>query len=372
MVKLSFKITLLVLSAVSACVLWQQTQLAALALTRVDPLPDTRAMLAEERYAEASNYLSFFIDYDYVNQNPEAQSLHQEISNKRGSWQYQLNKLGEGLLSGSSDEAIGQAASVASDFLVIGDIRDLAVQGVNLAQGEEVDKTLVALASLGVIATAAQVASGAGTVATSGVAAPAVAGTTVAKSELIALKTAKKLGKLPSWLNKTIVQSAKAAKQSKSLGALTDVLGDVNTLAKTRGGFKLMSQSKNAAELRRMAKFADTFGAQSATMYRVGGKVVVEVAQRANKLGKETIKLATTFGQGGLNLLDNVGVLKFTKVVSRVTKMSYKGEIFHLLAKLLLKLPTWILYLFIVLGAVIWVPWRMLSAFSRRLYHTLP
>ena len=146
--KLSFKLTLLVLAAISAGMLWQQTQLAALALTRIDPLPDTRAMLAEERYAEAWDYLSFFMDYDYVNQNPEARSLHQEISNKRSSWKYQLSKLSEGLLSGTSDETIGQAASFASDIFVIGDIRDLAVQGVNLAQGEEVDKTLVALASL--------------------------------------------------------------------------------------------------------------------------------------------------------------------------------------------------------------------------------
>lgn len=370
MVKLSFKLALLVLAAVSAGVLWQQTQLAALALTRVDPLPDTRAMLAEEHYAEAWGYLSFFMDYDYVNQNPEARSLYQEISSKRGSWQYQLNKLGEGLLSGTSDETIGQTASFVSDIFVIGDIRDLAVQGVNLAQGEEVDNTLVALASLGVIATAAQAASGAGTVATGGAAAPAVAGTTVAKSGLIALKTAKKLGKLPSWLDKTIIQSAKTAKKSKSLGALTNVLGDVNTLAKTRGGFKLMGQAKNAAELRRMAKFADTFGAQSATIYRVGGKVAVEVAQRADKLGKVPIKLATTFGQGGLKLLDNVGALKFTKVVGRVTKMSYKGDILNLLAKLLLQLPTWILYLFIVIGAVVWVPWQILSALIRWIYHS--
>ncbi|MEA3643624.1 MAG: hypothetical protein VBE63_27390 [Lamprobacter sp.] len=131
MVKLSFKLALLVVAAVSAGVLWQQTQLAALALTRIDPLPETRAMLAEEHYAEAWDYLNFFMDYDYVNQNPEARSLHQEISSKRGSWQYQLNKLGEGLLSGTSDETIGQTASFVSDIFVIGDIRDLAVQGVN-------------------------------------------------------------------------------------------------------------------------------------------------------------------------------------------------------------------------------------------------
>ncbi|UJS24396.1 hypothetical protein [Thiothrix winogradskyi] len=369
MFKLPFKLALLMLAVVSAGILWQQTQLLVLALTRIDPLPDARAMLAEERYAEAADYLSFFMNYEYVSQNSEAQSLYQEISSKRESWSYQLDKLGEGLLSGTSDETIGKVAGVATDFFVIGDIRDLAEQGVNLAQGEEVDEILVALATLGVVASTAQVASGAGTVATGGVAAPSVVGSTVVKSGLIALKTAKKLGKLPPWLGKTIVKTAKTAKQSKSLEELTGFIGDVNSLANTRGGFKLIGNAENAADLRRMAKFADAFGSHSATIYHIGGSVAVDVAQRSDKLGNETIKLATTFGQGGLKLLDDVGALKFTKFASRGTKIAYKGDFFDLLVKLLLMVPTWLLYFFVIFGAVVWIPRRMFSALGRQLYH---
>ncbi|WP_200286392.1 hypothetical protein [Rhabdochromatium marinum] len=363
--KLPFKIALLVLAAVSAGVLWQQAQLMAMALTRIDPVPETRALLAEERYAEAGSYLSFFMDYEYVNQNPEARALYQQISEKRSSWNYQLNKLREGLFKGTSDEAIGKTAGVITDFFVIGDIRDLANQGLNLAQGEEVDKVLSALATLGLVASAAQFASGVGTVSTAGAATPAVAGTTVAKSGLIALKTARKIGKLPSWLGKAIIKAGKTAKQSKSLGALTGVLGDINTLAKTPGGFKLLGKAKDAADLKRMAKFANAFGPQSATIYRIGGNVAVGIAQNANKYGKETIKLATVFGKKGLKLLDNVGALKFTKRVSRMTKIGYKGDFFDLLAMLLLMLPKWLLYLFIVLGAIVWVPWRLFLKLKR-------
>ena len=368
MITLPFKLVFLVLAIISFSILWYQTKLSILALSRIDPLPETRDMLEDNKYAEASDYLMFFMSYEYVNENPEAQKLHKEISSKRSSWSYQLDKLGEGLISGTSDEAIGQAAGVATDFFVVGDIRDLTKQGVNLAKGEEVDQVLVALATLGVVATAAQVASVAGTAATGGAAAPAVAGTTVTKSALIALKAARKLGKMPPWLGEAMIKAAKTAKQSKSLASVTGLLADVNTLAKTRGGFKILGQAKNATDLRRMAKFADTFGSESAAMYRVGGDVVVDVAQRANKLGKEPIKLATTFGQNGLKLLDKVGVFKFTKSVSRVSKMAYKGDIFHLLAMLLLMLPTWVLYLFVAIGAAMWVPWRMLAALSRWRY----
>lgn len=365
MFKLIIKIPLLVLAIISASILWQQAQLSVLALSRVDPLPEARAMLKEERYAEAFNYLDFFMGYEYVRENTEAQALYVETTNKRASWNYQLSKLREGLLSGTSDEAIGQAAGVATDFFVIGDIRDLAYQGFNLVQGEEVDEVIVALATLGVVATAAQVASGAGTVATGGAAAPAVVGSTVAKSGLVTLKTAKKLGKLPAWLGKAIIQAAKKAKKTKSVGSLSAILSDVNILAKTRGGLKLMKQTKNASELRRMAKFAHTFETHSATVYRIGGKTAVNLAQQTKKVGKESIKLATTFGHNGLKVLDKVGALKFTKLVSRASKMTYKGDIFRLIAKLLLLIPTWVLYILVVLGAVAWIPWRFLMSVSK-------
>lgn len=373
-IKLPIKLLILMLAAVSAGVLWQQTQLAALALSRLDPLPETRAMITEERYAEAADYLGFFMDYEYVNQNPEAQALYRDISSKRGSWRYQIGKLGEGLLTGTSDETIGKAAGVTTDFFVIGDLRDLTKQGVHLAQGEEVDEVLVALATIGVVASGAQIVSGAGTVASGGAAAPAVAGTTVAKSGLIALKTARKLGKLPPWLGKAMVQSVKAVKETKSLSSLTGILGDVNSLAKTRGGFNLMSKAKDAASLKRMATFAETFGPNSAALYRIGGDLAVKVAQQAGKLGKDTIQLAATFGQGGLRVLERVGAITFVKISSRASKMAHKSDFFYLLAWLLLMLPTWVLFMVVALGIVILIPWRWFSRFGKRMrpIHNLP
>ncbi|MBY7831781.1 hypothetical protein KW463_02830 [Vibrio fluvialis] len=348
MFKRLFKFTLLVLALISAGVLWQQAQLSVLALGRIDPLPETRQMLAEQRYADAASYLGFFMDYDYVRDNPKAQALYADITRIRSDWRYQFDKLSEGLLTGTSDEAIGQAVAVTTDFLVIGDIRDLTLQGMNHLQGEEVDETLVALSALGLVATAAQIASGIGTVETAGVAAPTLVATTATKNGIVALKTAKRLGKLPPWLGKTLVREAKIAQQSKSLSALTEMLSDVTTLANTRGGFRLLSRTTNSAELSRMAEFAKAFGSQSATLYHLGGDVVV-MTPRAAQLGKESIKLAATFGQGGLRLLDNLGALKFTKLAARGAKIAYKGDAIALLAK-------WLLYTVMGMAAVVWLP----------------
>lgn len=370
MIKLFIKLGILLLAAVSVEVLWQQAQLSVFALSRIDPLPETRAMVLEEHYAEAADYLGFYMNYEYVSQNPEVQALYRDISDKRENWRYQANKFAEGVLAGTSDEVIGKMTGVATDFLVIGDLRDLAQQGIKCAKGEETDKVLVALASLGVIVTGAQVVSGAGTVATGGAAAPTVVGTTAVKSGLVTLKIARKLGKLPPWLGETIVKSAKMAKETKSLAALTGVLGDVSTLAKIRGGFNLLSKTKDAASLKRMAFFAETFGLNSAALYRIGGDLVVSSAQQAEKIGKDIIQLAATFGQSGLRALDKVGVIKYVKFSTRASKMAYKGDIFHLLARLLLMVPAWILYMIVALSAVTWLPWRGL--FSKRLFRRQP
>ena len=107
--KLPFKIGLLILAAIAARVLWQQEQLAALALVHVNPVPETRALVAEQRYAEAGDYLDFFMAYEYVSQDPEAVALQAEIQAARDSVGYQAQKLADGLWTGTSHEVVGQA-----------------------------------------------------------------------------------------------------------------------------------------------------------------------------------------------------------------------------------------------------------------------
>lgn len=363
MLKLFTKLALLLLACVCAGALVQQTTLSALALTRVDPLPHTQQLVAEARYAEAADYLGFFMEYDYVSSNPQARALHNEIARQRESWRYRFEKLSEGLVLGTSDETIGMAAAVATDFLVIGDIRDLTHQGIHLARGEEVDEVLVALSTLGLVATTAQLASGAGTLATAGAAAPATAGATVAKSGIVALKTARRLGSLPPWLGKTLVRAARTARQSKSVSRLRDVFSHVTTLARTRGGFRLLASTRNADELATMARFARTFGHHSRPLYRLGGDLAVSLAATT---GKQTIKLAATFGKGGLRLLNRVGAVRFTKIASRSAKMAYKGELLRLLAQSLFRLTSWLLGLMMVPALLFCPPWRWLLRLGRR------
>ena len=358
--KLPFKIGLLILAAIAAGVLWQQEQLAALALVHVNPVPETRALVAEQRYAEAGDYLDFFMDYEYVSQNPEAVALQTEIQAVRESLRYQAQKLADGLWLGTSDEVVGQAAGVMTDFFVIGDLRDLAQQGSHWYQDEEVDEVLTALATLGVAASTAQALSTVATVGTGGAAAPTVAGSTAAKGGVVLLKAARKAGKLPAWLVKAIRESAETLMKTRKFEGVSDLLTDVYSVAKVRGGINLLDKTADVASLKRLAKVADTFGDHTVTLYRVGGQVFLDTAQQANRLGVVTIKTAATYGQAGLRLLDKIGAINFVKYTARGGKMVYKGDILDLLARMLAALPAWVLYLLVGLGAVVWVPWQLL------------
>lgn len=356
MLKLLFKLLITLLALAAALALWQRGQLQVLALQRIDPLPEARALAAQHRYAEAAEYLGFFMEHDYVGRNPEAQALWREIGRQRGSWRYQIEKAAEGVLLGSSDETAGQVASVISDFLVVGDVRDLAIQVWRYSRDKETDAVLAALATLGIAASGAQLLSGAGTAATAGAASPALAGSTSAKQGIATLKTLRKLGQLPDWLGDELIRAAKAAARTGKLDSAGTLLQSVKTLGKTPGGLRLLRHSGDAASLQRMARFADAFAPHGATLYRIGGDAALRAGGQARRLGKSSIVLAATYGRRGLRVLDDLGAPRFVKYAARAAKIGWKGDFPRLLSRWLLTLPQWLLAALAMPGLLVWLP----------------
>ncbi len=94
---------------------------------------------------------------------------------------------------------------------------------------------------------------------------------------------------------------------------------------------------------------------------------MLKTTTRAAELGPQNIKMATTYGADGVRSLDKVGTATFVKLLSRGSKVVYKGDIFNLMARLLNRLPSWLLYLAMSVGILVWLPRRLLfKAFSRR------
>lgn len=362
------KIVLLVLAIAAVVVMSDRAGLALHALQRTDPLPHAQALVAEERFAEADAWLDFFMEFDYVRSDAQVAALHAQIKEKRDGLLYQAGKAVTGFIKGESDETIGQVGGVVSDFLVFGDVRDMGMQGWNYVSGEDVDEVLLVLSTAGVAATGAQVASAVGTATTAGAASPALAGSTAAKSALVTLKTAKRLGKLPKWLLKELKVAAAAVKKSKSFGKLEDLFGDITTLARTRGGLELLKHTDDADDLRKMAKFSRAFEEKSIIMHQLAGKSAVEAAQNLNHADElRALRVATTYGDEGVATMKRMGGDNFLNALAKKShrlKFLYKHAPVWLL-KWLALLPLWLLVAMVVVGVSVWLPWfrRLLRPF---------
>ena len=117
MIRVLFRLTLLVMAGIAGAALWQKYQFGLDALKAIDPVPEARKMVAEDRYADAASYLEFFIEYSPMGDDAEVQQLFQDVQEHRSSWSYRLRKIGEGVLHGTSDETMGMFAGGPVIFL---------------------------------------------------------------------------------------------------------------------------------------------------------------------------------------------------------------------------------------------------------------
>jgi hypothetical protein len=311
-------------------------------LRQIDPIPKTQTLISQQKYSDAYEYLSYFMQFDYVKENPQAQKLLQQIQQKRESYEYKKDKILEGILEGKSDENIGKISAIASDFFVIGDIRDLFIQGNNYVNDKEVDKVIVALSSVGLIATAS-------TIYSLGTTAPA-------KDAISILKYAKRVNKIPNWLSKSIIREAKISKETKSIKNIEKILEPIYTLYKKVGlkeTLNLLKETKNIKELNGLVKFSKRFGKNSSGLIKTVGVKSVKYIDNMKSVKPKTILYASTYGEKGLIGLKRLGEAKFlkrVKIISRVSKTTYKGNFDTLFAKLLQIIPTSVLYAIVFSG----------------------
>jgi hypothetical protein len=328
-------IFLLLLISLSLLLLQERKVFDIRTLTQTDPLPHTKALIQEKKYAQAEEYLSYFIYYPYVNENPESHQILKDIQIKRNSYAYKKEKFIEGIVRGKSDEDIGKASAIASDFLVIGDIRDLSIEGSNYYHDKKVDSVVVALSSLGLIATLS-------TIYTLGA-------TTPIKTSISVLKYAKRANKLPLWLSNRLVKEAKLAKKSYSVKHIEKLLSPINRLYQRVGlnqTLALLKNTKNFTELKSLTKITAKFGSKSPVLLQVTKGEINYLTKNLSKASSKNILYASTYGEKGLKAISKMGEAKFISRMgksSNLLKTGYKGNLDSLFNYLLKHVPTWLL-----------------------------
>jgi len=342
LLKLLTPIIILILVSLSLSLLEERKVFDTRTLVQIDPFPRTEQLIKEEKYAEAHEHLLYFIEYDYVKQNPKAKELLKTIEEKRASYTYKRDKFFEGVVTGKSDEDIGKASAIASDFLIIGDIRDLSIEGSHYVQDEKVDKVMVALSSLGIIATAS-------TIYTLGATAPL-------KSSLSLLKYGKRINKLPSWLGKELIKQAKISKNTNSINNIKTLMKPINNLYEKIGlanTLNLIKKSKSFTALTNIVQLSTRFGKKTNILIQTtGAKSIKEIKSMVN-VKNSSILYASTYGSKGITALKRMGesrFLKRTKWTANLTKTGYKGNLDSLFTKLLNTIPSAILFGMAFLG----------------------
>ena len=206
-----------------------------------------------------------------------------------------------GLVTGTADDVASLSGTVAGDLFVFGDIRDVAREGKHLAMGENTDRLVLGLATVGLLVTAA-------TYVSVGGAAPLRAGLTM-------VKDARKVGRLgeglAEWAGRSArevvdtpvlqravasnsalrpgetVSAIRTAFQAEKAGGLVRLAKDVGRVAEkagTRGGLDTLKIAEGPKDVARAARLAEAKGGQTRAILKILGRGALLLATGAFNL----------------------------------------------------------------------------------------
>jgi hypothetical protein len=174
------------------------------------------AALARGDVDEAAMYAELATQF----QRPIRTDLVEKIAteNETGpTAQRNAMEFGAGFFKGEGTTVAGLAGAVTSDLTVVGDVRDLVHEGGLMIAGQPYSEIMLGLATVGLVATGA-------TVATGGVGLPAKLGISV-------LKTAKKAGTLTAGLGAALGRALRQAVDFDELGSVLRAAATLDSAA---------------------------------------------------------------------------------------------------------------------------------------------
>jgi hypothetical protein len=289
------------------------------------------------------------MDYDYVRENQETLRYYTELKIRRSTVAEIGRNLGHGLLYGKGGCLESTITGVLSDFLVIGDVRDLVREGYSHATTGESDKFTMLLAGVGLVATVTEILT---------------AGSTAAgKASVSMMKVAKQTGKMSPALQKSAVELLTHAKETRDVRRLVEVGESLNRMSRipgftVRDGLAVMSRMDHMGEIVSMEKVAVKLGNKTAKFLELGGKPAVRCAQKLAH-APDTLKAmdaAAPFGRKGFEILERLGTteflryLKFTKYGARAVRTAWQGRLDDMLFSVFTLIPPAGLWVGLIVG----------------------
>jgi len=178
------------------------------------------------------------------------------------SMRQRLKNFASGFLTGQPTDGASLAGTAAGDLFVFGDVRDAVREGGRWAKGEEPDKLVLGLASVGIGITAA-------TYATAGLAAPVRAG-------LSLMKAARRTGHLGA----NLVRVVRAERVGRIVALARDV-GKVEAKAGSKAALETLRIAETPAEVGKVAKLAEKEGSRTRAILKLLGRGAIMLSMAA-------------------------------------------------------------------------------------------
>lgn len=342
LVKLILYLVCLLVFCVSVYVIYHEHELRLVtqfrALKRVDPLPKARELAAQGKLCEALDYLDYFREYVYVKNDERVSAFYRQMKEERESYLFRIQDAFSGIWKGKGACTESFLSATVSDFLVVGDVRDLVWGAVGEYYGETRDTFTMALAGVGVLLSGATFASGGG-------AAPV-------KGSVSLLKLSKRMGKLSKSLQKSLAGLVKACLRSKSVKPLLPLTESIHRISKVKdltvsSFMAVISRCRDIKDIKVVEKAFSVFGKQTAKFVELGGNATMDVLRKfapSRQMGK-ALDSAIEYGDDGLRLLKKTGPAKFLKYMriakysARTIRTIWNKRLTLLLADLMKMLP---------------------------------
>jgi hypothetical protein len=197
-----------------------------------------------------------------------------------------------GFVTGDVTDGATLSGTVAGDLFAFGDIRDVVREGKRLATGEDADRLVLGLASVGLAVTAA-------TYLSAGGAAPVRAGLTM-------VKDARKVGRLGVGLTEWAGRSARGVVDGPALREAVmnaSLMHPRQTVSALKAAFKAEKAGalvRFAKDVGRVGEKAGTRGALEVLRIADGPTDVARAARLAEKKGSQTRAIIKILGRGAL------------------------------------------------------------------------
>jgi hypothetical protein len=247
--------------------------------------------------ANDADLASSFVDLAREKNIPVSEELSRRVADavaEENSTAHFARRFATGLVTGNADDVASLSGTVAGDLFVFGDIRDVVREAKHLVMGEDTDRLVLGLATVGLAVTAATYIS--------------VGGVAPVRAGLTLVKDARKVGRLGEGLTQWAGRSAREIVDTPLLQHAV-ASGSVLRPGQSITAIKAAFRAEKAGALVRLAKDVGRVGekagiraAQDTLRIAEHPKDVARAARLAESKGGQTRAILKVLGRGALLL----------------------------------------------------------------------